>query len=243
MPRPGGASSAYLVRSGAAAILLDAGIGAFSKLALRFDCAQLDAIVISHMHSDHFFDLVPFRYTLKYGHRPLERRLPLWLPPNGRERLDALRRAVSVDAAADFFETVFEVGEYDPNAALLVGDVTLRFRRTRHYVEAYAVRAECNGASMTYSADTAPCDAVVELARGSSIFLCEAGFGLDREEAAQRGHCNAEEAGEMAERAGARRLVLTHYPGGFEPQALVDAAKRRFSGEVIAAHDGLTLAV
>ncbi len=240
MPRPGGASSAYLVRSGAAAILLDAGTGSFAKLALAIDYRQLGAIVISHMHSDHFFDLVPFRYTLKYGHLPLQRRLSLWLPPGGRNRLDALRHAVSVDAAADFFESVFDVREYEASDPLIVGDVTLRFRRTHHFVETYAARADCNGASITYSADTGPCDAVVDLARGASVFLCEAGFGLQRDEAAQSGHCTAEEAGEMAQQAGVTRLVLTHYPAAFQPQALVDAAKRRFAGSVVAAQDGLT---
>jgi ribonuclease BN (tRNA processing enzyme) len=243
MPRPGGASSAYLVRSDAAAILLDAGTGSFAKLALAIDYRRLAAIVISHMHSDHFFDLVPFRYTLKYGHLANERRLPLWLPPGGRERLQALRAAVSIDAAEDFFEIVFDVREYDPSEPLILDDVTLRFRKTRHYVAAYAVRAECNGASLTYSADTAPCDAVVELARGASLFLCEAGLGLEREEAERRGHCNAEEAGEMAQRAGTSQLLLTHYPAAFEPDALITAARRRFSGAVLAAHDGLTLAV
>lgn len=241
MPRPGGASSAYLVRSATTAILLDAGTGSFAKLALTMDYRQLAAIVISHMHADHFFDLVPFRYTLKYGHLPSSRRLPLWLPPGGRERLQTLRRAVSLDATESFFETVFDVREYDPDEPLIVGDVTLRFRRTRHYVEAYAARAECAGASITYSADTAPCDAVVELARGTSIFLCEAGFGLEREEAAERGHCSADEAGEMAHRAGVSQLILTHYPAAFEPAALVDAARRRFAGAVLAAQDGMAV--
>lgn len=241
MPRPGGASSAYLVRSRTSAILLDAGTGSFAKLALTMDYRELGAIVISHMHADHFFDLVPLRYTLKYGHPAVDRRLPLWLPPGGCERLQALRRAVSVDAAESFFDTVFDVREYDPDEPLVVGDVTLRFRRTRHYVEAYAARAECDGASMTYSADTAPCDAVVELARGTSIFVCEAGFGLAQEEAAERGHCSAEEAGEMAQQAGVSQLILTHYPAAFEPAALVESAKRRFSGTVLAAHDGMVV--
>ncbi|MBV9333136.1 MAG: MBL fold metallo-hydrolase, partial [Candidatus Eremiobacteraeota bacterium] len=40
---------------------------------------------------------------------------------------------------------------------------------------------------------------------------------------------------------GVSKLVLTHYPAGIEPQALVDAAKRRFAGSVIPAQDGLTL--
>jgi len=83
----------------------------------------------------------------------------------------------------------------------------------------------------------------VKLAGGASMFLCEAGLGLEGEDPARRGHCNAEEAGEMAQRAGAAQLVLTHYPAAFEPQDLITAARRRFFGTVFAAYDGLALTV
>lgn len=222
--------------------MLDAGIGAFSKLQLAIDYTALDAVVISHMHADHFFDLVPFRYALKYGGRSVDRRIPLWLPPGGRIALEALRKAVAVDAASDFFDCVFAVREYDPEAFLEVEDVVLRFRQTRHYVDAFAVRAQCNGGAVTYSADTAPCEAVVELARKSALFLCEAGLGLDSEQG-ERGHSSAEEAGAMAECAGVKRLLLTHYPAAYSPEALVEAAGRTYSGIVEAASDGMERAV
>jgi ribonuclease BN (tRNA processing enzyme) len=242
MPRPGGAASSYLVRSDDTAVLLDVGSGSFAKLELAIDYTRLDAVVVSHMHADHFFDLVPFRYALKYGHLRPGRRLPLWLPPGGRISLDALRRAVSIDVPADFFDALFEVREYDPVKPLRVRDFDLRFVRTRHYVEAYAIRVERDSAAVAYSADTAPCDAVIELARASSVFLCEAALGLGTEDG-ERGHLSAEEAGEMAAAAGARRLLLTHYSSSYAPQALIDAASRRFSGPVEAADDGMELAV
>ncbi|MGA8099637.1 MAG: MBL fold metallo-hydrolase [Candidatus Cybelea sp.] len=241
MPRPDGACSCYLVQTGRAAVLFDIGSGAASKLRRAIEYGRLDAIVISHMHADHFFDLVPLRYGLKYGETSSPGRLPLWLPPGGRRALEALRGAVSVDAPPDFFESAFAIEEYDPGAGLQVNDVRLRFCRTRHYVEAYAMRAECGDASLTYSADTAPCDGVVELARQASLFLCEAALGLGAEEG-ERGHSSAEEAGEMARRADAKRLVLTHYPDG-DAGALVDCAKRRFASLVSAAEDGMEIAL
>jgi ribonuclease BN (tRNA processing enzyme) len=167
-------------------VLLDAGPGAMAKLALAMDYARLDAVVISHMHADHFFDLVPLRFALKYGTSRPPERIPLYLPPGGSEALDALRRAVSHDAPPTFFNDFFAVGEYDPRGALPFGDLRLTFARTRHYVETYAVRAERDGASVVYSADTAPCDAAVEHASGASIFLCEATLGLSTE-AGERG--------------------------------------------------------
>jgi ribonuclease BN (tRNA processing enzyme) len=237
MPRPGGASSSYLVQAGEAAVLFDIGGGAAGKLQLAIEYPLLDAVVISHMHADHFFDLVPLRYGLKYGSGPRADRLPLWLPPGGAVALEALRRAVAADAPDDFFDSVFAVREYDPAKRLEVKDLRLSFRRTHHYVEAFAVRVDRDGASITYSADTAPCDAVVEHAATSSLFLCEAALGLDTEEGS-RGHSSAYEAGEMARRAGVARLVLTHYPARYDAHALVEAARSRFTGPISAAEDG-----
>jgi ribonuclease BN (tRNA processing enzyme) len=194
------------------------------------------------MHADHFFDLAPLRYACKYGEPRPRKPIEIWLPPRGRVGLEFLRKAVSIDATPDFFDEVFTVKEYDPNASLVVGDMRLSFSRTLHYVEGYAVRVQRNGAALTYSADTAPCDAVIELARGSSLFLCEAALGLDTESGA-RGHSSAQEAGTMAARAGVERLVLTHYPAWYSPGALVEAAQRGFGGYVEAASDGLNYVI
>jgi len=229
------------LQTGAATILLDLGCGALGKLQLAASIADLDAIVVSHMHADHFFDLVPLRYGLKYVRR-LSERMPLWLPRGGRETLEGLRKIIGRDDNVDFFEGVFAIREYDAAEAIAIGDVRLTFCATRHYVDAFSIRADCNGASLTYSADTAPSPAVAEHARESTIFLCEASLGLGTEEG-ERGHMSAREAGEMARRADAGRLVLTHYPAAAEPAALVAAARENFSGPVECAVDGRELPV
>jgi ribonuclease BN (tRNA processing enzyme) len=242
MPRPGSACSSYLLRTEDASLLVDIGSGAVGKLQLAVDYLELDAIVISHMHPDHFFDLVPLRYGVKARLRPVGRKLALWLPPGGSDRLRALSKVVSGHAGSEFFDDAFAVSEYDPARGLHVKDVRLDFCRTRHFVPAYAVRAVHDGARITYSADTAPSDTVVEHARDSAVFLCEAALGLGTEEG-ERGHTSAAEAGEMARRANAGRLVITHYPATDSPAALADAAKRSFEGPVEAAHDGLELEI
>jgi len=231
-----------LLRAGDAAVLLDIGTGAFSKLQLAIDYSRVDAVVISHMHADHFFDLVPLRYALKYGLQRRRDLMPLWLPPGGRESLQSLRRAVAADAPADFFESVYAVKEYDPAQPLVVSGLRLSFCPTRHYVAAFAVRADCNSSSVTYSADTAPCDAVVQIAADTSAFLCEAALGLDAE-SGQRGHSSAQEAGEMARRARAKRLLLTHYPSSVSAQSLTDAARGSFSGTIDVVDDGIEVQV
>lgn len=240
--RPGRACSCYLLRSRDAAVLLDLGSGALGNLHTAIDYPELDAVVVSHMHADHFLDVIPLRYGLKYGPLLRDSRMPLWLPPGGSAMLRTIASAFAREGPSDFLDEVFVVNEYDPAIPLEINDVKLTFRRTRHYVETYAIRADCGKASVVYSADTAPCDEVVEHARNCSLFLCESTLGLGNEDG-ERGHLTAEEAGQLAARAEARRLILTHYSATYAPDELVEAAQSSFKGRVSIADDGVELSL
>ncbi len=242
VPRPGRACSCYAVRTPATTLLLDLGTGALGNLRRSREYTTIDAVVISHMHADHFLDLIPLRYGLKYGPDVRERRQPLYLPPGGEAVLRRLVSAFAPEGPADFLDEVFEVCEYDPRAPLHVGDAVLRFRRARHYIDTYAIRVEAAGAVVVYSGDTAPCDAMVEHAAGASLFLCEATLGVGSE-TPPRGHCSAAEAGEMARRAEVARLMLTHYGSAQDPELLCEAAAEAFGGVVTVADDGDELAI
>jgi ribonuclease BN (tRNA processing enzyme) len=65
----GRACSGYLVEEGGLRLLLDCGNGVFAKLREVVDYVDVDAVVISHLHADHFFDLVPFASALTYAPR------------------------------------------------------------------------------------------------------------------------------------------------------------------------------
>src|SRR4029079_9357970 len=71
--REGATGAAYLVEAGDAAILLDLGQGSFPPLAVAIEPSRLDAVVISHLHPDHFIDLVPLRHYLAYEFDPPRR--------------------------------------------------------------------------------------------------------------------------------------------------------------------------
>src|SRR6478609_3192777 len=64
-----GACSGYLLEDGETCVLVDCGNGVFSKLRRYRDYGAVDAVVISHLHADHFLDLVPFSYALTYAPR------------------------------------------------------------------------------------------------------------------------------------------------------------------------------
>jgi ribonuclease BN (tRNA processing enzyme) len=210
LPHPDAASSGFLVEYDETAILLDAGHGIADRLAGVADPRQLAGIVIGHMHADHFLDLAGIRYVFPWagGGGP---RLPVYLPPGGRRRLDDLASAIS--ERPGFFDAAFGVDEYDPDEALAVGPLTMRFSPGRHYVPAYAVSVEApDGARLVYTGDTGPSETMTEFARGADLLLVEATLRDTADDDAERGHLTANEAIDLARNAkvGAARLV--HYP-------------------------------
>src|ERR1700689_513263 len=98
MPDSGGAQSGYLITHGGFTLLLDCGSGVFSKLRAYADPGAVDAVLISHLHADHIFDLLPFSFALANGmlsdtpHKP-----PLWAPTGGREAFTAYTEAVGME--------------------------------------------------------------------------------------------------------------------------------------------------
>lgn len=243
VPRPGSACSCYLVESGGARIILDCGTGAVQSLRRLLDPLELDAAIISHFHPDHVFDLVPLRYLFAFAPEERRRMLDVHVHPGGDERVHTLAAAALSGEGERFFERSMRIHEYDPASTLQISDLRITFARTKHYVEAYAVRIENGGKSVVYSADTAPCDSVVALARGADLFVCECSLGARATDSEPRGHCNASEAGAMAREAGAKHLLLTHYGEEHAPDALASAAASEYRGKITVARDGMTLPV
>lgn len=243
VPRPNRACSSYLIQDGEISIVLDLGTGSFSNLRRYVDYDGLDAVVISHMHADHFIDLIPLRYALRYG--PLRRtsKLPLYLPPDGERMLSHLVGAFADEGGGDFLADVFDIKTYDPRRALRFGEGSLRFAHTAHYIPAFAIRYERGGQSVTYSSDTAPDPRVVEIARGTNIFICEATLRAGDVERGVRGHSTALEAAQMAHEARVGSLVLSHYPDLSTSRDLDDSARAVFSGTILVADDHQVLEV
>ena len=188
------------------------------------------------MHADHFIDLVPLRYALRYGGRKRRGKLPVYLPPDGTKMLKTLVSAFA-DEGGEFLSDVFTVTEYDPSKPLTIAASTIRFAHTAHYIPAFAMRWENGGSSITYSADTAPDERVIALARESDVFLCEATLLHGEHEHGMRGHSTGLEAAEMARAAGVRRLILTHYGEESTAADLDLAAASEFDGEILVADD------
>lgn len=208
-PHPASPASGYLVEWEETALLLEVGQGVVRRLAGILDPLALAGVVVGHMHGDHYLDLVGLRYLYPWGERAADR-LPVHLPPGGRDRLGALATAIS--ERSGFFDDAYAVDEYDPGLPLRVGPLTIRFCPGRHYVPAWGVSIEApDGARLVYTGDTGPSEAMEAFARGADLVLVEAALRRSTEDDPARGHLTADEAIALATRAETPAALLVHY--------------------------------
>ena len=238
-PNPGSACSGYLASAGATTVLLDCGPGVVGRLRAATDVRTLRAAIISHMHPDHYLDLVVLRHSIKYG-KVRDEPLDVYLPPGGLERLAKL--GLALDDNRDFFAGALTLREYDPSGPLELGDLTVSFRRVIHYVPAYAMRLAAGSTSLVFSGDSSPCDPLVEHARGADALLAEAAIerpDQDSPDPDKRGHMAPAETADVARRAGVGRLLITHAPiDPSDPDRVTREAAAVFSGRVERVRDG-----
>ena len=136
--------------------------------------------------------------------------------------------------------SVFNVQQHQ--STYEVGPFRIATARMLHPVEAYAMRLEHDGASLTYSGDTGPSEDLVTLAKGTDVLLAEASFVHGQDNPPDL-HLTGREAGEHAARAGVGRLVVTHVPPWHDAERACAEASASFDGDVVRAQTGLVLAV
>src|SRR3954471_9342434 len=244
-----GACSGYLIEEAGTCLLVDCGNGVFSKLRRFRDYVAVDAVVISHLHADHFLDLVPFSYALTYAPRqqpvPVDRwpgtdrpARPLLYAPRGAT--ETFRRVVGAWGNDDLIENAFDLHEYDPLETVTVGPLSFSFAEVPHFVHTCAIDVTSSlngGGRFVYGADSAPANELVDFATGADLLMIEATLPRP-ERGGMRGHLTPGEAGEHGARAGVRRLVLTHMSDELDALWARREAEKTFGGPVDLAHEG-----
>jgi ribonuclease BN (tRNA processing enzyme) len=238
---PDSPASAYLVESEHGGrtwrILLDLGSGALGPLHRFADPSSLDAVLLTHLHPDHYFDMSGLYVIWKYhpdGPRP---RIPVHGPAGTARQL---ARAYALPERTDMTRE-FDFREYD-DQPIELGPFTIRPVQVVHPVTAYGLRVEADGRVLAYTGDSGVCPALVDLARDADLLLAEAAFvaGGDNPDGL---HLTGTDAGRVARDAGAARLVLTHVPAWHDPQEALAEAKAVYEGPTDIAVTGATFDV
>ena len=234
-----GACSGYLIEHGGTTVLLDCGNGVFGKLRRYVEYVDVAAVVLSHLHADHFLDLVPFSYALTYA--PRQQQTParprLITPPGARE---VFRRVVGSWGNEDLIEKAFDIEQYGADSVVDVGPMRFRFSPLQHFIDTYGISvtpADGEGGRLAFGADSGPSEELVEFAAGADLFLVE---GTLTSPEPGGGHMTPVEAGRLARSAAVKRAVLTHITDEVDQEDARRRASEAFGAEVELASEGAT---
>lgn len=213
-PAKNGACSSFLLEADEKKILIDMGNGSLAKLQNICELADIDIIIISHLHFDHFADLLPFKYaieTKKYFGAKIGK-VKLFIPP--------VPQWVASEIVTN---EVFSITYLQDGYTDIEDGVRLRFFRVNHSVDSFAVRVTYKDKSFAYSSDSGICEALAEAAKNVDLFLCES--TLSSSMALLPGlHMTACDAGAVAKEAKVKKLLLTHlFDPDLDKEYLADA--------------------
>ncbi|MGA4507620.1 MBL fold metallo-hydrolase [Propionibacteriaceae bacterium G1746] len=251
MPKQGNAASGYVVTDGTTTVLLDAGPGVALMLSGAAPIEQLDAIVVTHMHIDHVYDLLavakmvlatrlvrgPEGVSLADG-----RTIPAFVPAGGSAALRqhaALFPVVSNPLFDQAFDHAVTLTEYQPGSRVEVGSLTIDLVELAHVVTDCGVRVTSrDGHALAFTGDTGWTPALLDLARDVDLLVCE--NTLTAPDTSGHGHLCAAEAGRAAAMSAAGHLMLTHF-WSVDPSHLADqrgAAASEYDGPITIAVPG-----
>ncbi|MFZ8948766.1 MAG: ribonuclease Z [Ilumatobacteraceae bacterium] len=262
LPDPNRAGPSTLVSVNDQHLLIDCGRGVLMRLAAAgVGAAQLSAVLITHLHSDHLTDLndvITTRWISTFESTPLT----VVGPPGTQAVVDSIESMLRADTGYrlahhdDLTEApITEVIELTEGPVELPGGPRITAAPTDHRpVEpSVAYRIEHDGRAVVLAGDTVPCTGLDSLARGADILVHTAiradviaNIPIARLNDVCDYHSSIEQAADTAERAGVSVLVLTHHvpahpPGQGDEVAAI--ASRNFSGRVVVADDLTTVTI
>lgn len=230
-PEPGRACSGYLVEHDGFRLVLDLGFATLPNLLRHCPDGAVDAVVVTHRHSDHCVDLNGLLRVRHHGERSLPR-IPLLCPPDVASLVDGLEPEPRL---AELFDV------HELPGIHRVGPFQLEGIGLPHHVPNAGIRLTTPDRTVAYTGDTGPDPALAELGAHADLYIMEATLQAEPEPGTPRNLLTAREAGHWARAAGARRLLLTHFWPGSDRGVSLGQAAETFDGEILAADEGLVV--
>jgi ribonuclease BN (tRNA processing enzyme) len=232
-PAAGLACSGYLVEHDGFRVLIDPGYATLPLLLQVLDAADVDAVLVSHGHPDHCADLNPLLRGRALRDEPAPA-LPVYAPAGAMEPVSASDRP-------GMLEDAIALREFSPGDRLTVGPFGVRSWLLPHFVPNAGLRLEADGECLAYTGDSGPSPDLLSLALGADVLLAEATYPWQVTASDPRYLSSARQAGQVASRAGAGQLVLTHLWPGTDPEDAIRAASESYADPISVASAGLVV--
>jgi ribonuclease BN (tRNA processing enzyme) len=198
-------------------------------------------ILFSHFHADHFADFVHFFFDAVFHSRFVGRRPDLTIiGPRGTQKLfGVMLKNFPGFSAARFKTTIREVSDQ----TFAIGRTRITARTVEHSKRLHCLgyRIEYKGKVLVYSGDSMYCKSLVQLCRNADVVVLDCSFPIQRQETTN--HMHAGDCGRVAQEAGVKRLILSHFYPVAECYDVKAQAARHFTGRIIKGRDLLSTAI
>ena len=219
-PNKNEATSSFLIEQDGFRCLVDCGSGVLAAVQNYTELKDLNAAVISHYHPDHVADIGVLQHAAMVGMQLKEWRTPF--PIYAHDRDKAMFDSLS-------YKGVTEGVALQADQTIEIGPLQVSFCETIHPVYCLALKFTAEGKSVVFTADTEWKEELVSFSEGANLLVSEANL-YEKYVGIIKGHLSGKQAGELAERAGARELWLTHLPQYGDPAEILEAARSCYSG-------------
>lgn len=229
-PRVNGATSAYLVEDKETKVLLDCGSGSIARLQNHIELSELDGVIISHYHRDHYADLECMHFATMLDTFSKKRDKALIIYGPGEEQMLTYKS--------------FCIGKtFKKKDSFNIGTLTFETQRNLHGVEAYSIKViNEEGKTLVYTGDTGYYKELSELCKGANLLIAEAS-SYANEQGKISGHMTSIEAATVAKEANVNKLIVTHLPHYGDIESLATEAKTVFDKEVLLAKYDLVVEI
>jgi len=219
-PSAGGACSGYLLREGSKNILLDCGNGVLSNLQKFIGYEELDAVILTHLHSDHMSDMMVLKYAVQIKKKRglTDKIIDVYAP---REPAEEYKRLDVKDA--------YNLNSITEDMVLTFDNLNLTFSEVKHPVKCFAVSIENGSKRFVFSGDTSWNEKIISFSKGADMVMLDAGLLTKDKTSDNVPHLTARECGIVAKKAGAKRLMLTHFWPEYNLTELITEARENFS--------------
>ncbi|WKY45941.1 MBL fold metallo-hydrolase [Eubacteriaceae bacterium ES2] len=224
-PGPGGACSGYLLQVNNRRIVLDFGNGTFANLQKFLSIHEIDMIILSHLHPDHFSDL----YVLRYALQNSGLKMPVYAPSEP-----------PLEAASLFYKDIYQIKNISEESKIEIDDINITFKKMKHPVLDFAIKIETPQKTFVYTGDTTYIEDLIDFSREVDALLIDAAFLEDTESLI---HCCVKQACEIGNKALVKKLILTHFNPYVDPKKYLEKGESIFEGAIEITEIGKTLAL
>jgi ribonuclease BN (tRNA processing enzyme) len=232
-------SSSYLITAGDRRLLFDIGRGTIDNLMkAHIDPYAIDAIFLTHFHSDHTIELVPFITAVIHNpeHRKLKSKYTIYGPSDTKMRIMRFLSVFDIDE--EKFDRSFKIIELKPNTTFSIDGIIIKNYSNVHHqtIKSISYRISYNNKTIFYSGDSEKCSGIFTGCKDANIAL------LECTSKSRRGHLDGIDAGEIAQSSKVEKLIITHI-GTDYPDDIRKEIRKSYHGKIIIAKEFMKIKV